>query len=165
MNSTSRSLSRLITKTLSTTGSGIRCASTKPCDLYLTATHVGSKAGVPKEQIELLKNAEKSLLPVYARPEEIVLSHGKGSYVFSVSGQKYLDFCAGIAVNSLGHGDEEFVKVKKKNFFIIIRQVDCSTQALTNQASKLIHSSNVYHNEYVKNFICILDATVGKPDL
>lgn len=93
----------------------------------MTATHVSSK-GVPKEQTELLRNAEKSLLPVYARPEEIVLSHGKGCYVFAVSGQKYLDFCSGIAVNSLGHGDEEFVKVRVSIFFsqVILQIIESS---------------------------------------
>ena len=40
------------------------------------------------------------------------MSHGKGSYLFSVSGLKYLDFCAGIAVNALGHADKQFLEVQ-----------------------------------------------------
>ena len=61
-------------------------------------------------------SAEKSkvprapLLSVYARPE-FVISHGKGSYVWDTEGRKYLDFSAGIAVNSLGHADEGVLKV------------------------------------------------------
>lgn len=61
-------------------------------------------------------SAEKSKVPrapllgVYARPE-FVISHGKGSYVWDTEGRKYLDFSAGIAVNSLGHADEGVLKV------------------------------------------------------
>jgi acetylornithine aminotransferase len=40
-----------------------------------------------------------------------VLSHGKGSWVYDLEGRKYLDFSAGIAVNALGHADENFVVV------------------------------------------------------
>jgi acetylornithine aminotransferase len=57
-----------------------------------------------------VEKANAYLLPVYARPN-FVLSHGKGSYVWDTDGRKYLDFCAGIAVNALGHADDEFVKV------------------------------------------------------
>jgi len=39
------------------------------------------------------------------------MSHGDGSYMYSMSGQKYLDFGAGIAVNALGHNDKKFVEV------------------------------------------------------
>jgi len=47
---------------------------------------------------------------VYARPD-LILSHGKGSYVWDVDGRKFLDFSAGIAVNALGHADEGVVQV------------------------------------------------------
>jgi acetylornithine aminotransferase len=47
---------------------------------------------------------------VYARPP-FVLVRGEGPVVWDTQGQRYLDFSAGIAVNALGHGDEEFVKV------------------------------------------------------
>ena len=57
-----------------------------------------------------MATGEKYLLPVYARPQ-FVLSHGKGSKVWDTDGRCYVDFSAGIAVNALGHGDEEFVKV------------------------------------------------------
>lgn len=58
------------------------------------------------------------------------MSHGKGSWVWDLEGRKYLDFCAGIAVNALGHGDEGMAEV------------------LRTQAPKLLHSSNVYHNPW-----------------
>ncbi|KAF8211384.1 acetylornithine aminotransferase [Mycena galopus ATCC 62051] len=77
----------------------------------------------------LLDLSAAYVLPVYARPE-FVLSHGHGSYVYDTAGKRYLDFSAGIAVNSLGHADEGVVKT------------------IAEQAGKLLHTSNVYHNEW-----------------
>jgi acetylornithine aminotransferase len=94
-----------------------------------------------------------------------VLSHGKGSYVWDTEGRKYLDFAAGIAVNALGHADEDFVKVNLSlgsclgehcgiadNFRSILEEFHADhsvyIQAIKNQAGKLIHTSNVYHNEW-----------------
>jgi predicted acetylornithine/succinylornithine family transaminase len=48
-------------------------------------------------------------------------------YLYDSNGKEYLDFNAGIAVNSLGHCDKGWIN------------------ALTDQASKLIHTSNLYH--------------------
>ncbi len=56
----------------------------------------------------------------------IHLSHGKGVWVWDEAGRKYLDGLAGIAVNTLGHGHPRLVS------------------AIADQASKMIHSSNVY---------------------
>ncbi len=58
-------------------------------------------------------------LPVY-------LAHGKGVWLWDEGGRKYLDGLAGIAVNTLGHGHPRLVA------------------AIADQASKLIHTSNVY---------------------
>ncbi len=65
------------------------------------------------------------LLPVHKR-FDIEFSHGKGVYLFSED-KKYLDFGAGIAVNALGHCHPKMVS------------------ALTSQAKKLWHVSNVYN--------------------
>ncbi|KAL1742896.1 pyridoxal phosphate-dependent transferase [Schizophyllum fasciatum] len=98
-----------------------------PCMRYTAATHTPSS---PSPSVrDTLATGEKYLLPVYARPQ-FVLSHGKGSKVWDTDGRCYVDFSAGIAVNALGHGDEEFVKV------------------ISEQTSKLLHTSNVYHNEW-----------------
>ena len=35
--------------------------------------------------------------------KNIAFKYGKGSYLYSTNGKKYLDFVSGIAVNSLGH--------------------------------------------------------------
>ncbi|KAJ6599318.1 acetylornithine aminotransferase [Mycena vulgaris] len=85
-------------------------------------------APTPKTQ-QLLDLSAAYLLPVYARPD-FVLSHGHGSYVYDTAGKRYLDFSAGIAVNALGHADEGVVRT------------------IAEQAGKLLHTSNVYHNEW-----------------
>ncbi|KAJ7667757.1 acetylornithine aminotransferase [Mycena polygramma] len=85
----------------------------------------------------LLDLSATYVLPVYARPN-FVLSHGHGSYVYDTAGKRYLDFSAGIAVNALGHADEGVVKV------------------IAAQAGKLLHTSNVYHNEWAPRLAQLL---------
>jgi len=65
------------------------------------------------------------LLPVHKR-FNISFSHGLDAYLFS-GNKKYLDFGAGIAVNCLGHCHPQMV------------------EAITNQAKKLWHVSNIYN--------------------
>jgi acetylornithine/N-succinyldiaminopimelate aminotransferase len=69
-----------------------------------------------------------SYVPVFQR-YHIVLDHGKGTYLWDVDGKKYLDFLGGIAVNVLGHDDPELV------------------WAITEQAHKMIHCSNLYYTQ------------------
>ena len=70
----------------------------------------------------------KNVVPSYGR-FELVLSHGAGSYVFDVSGKRYLDLGSGIAVCCLGHAHPAI------------------TEALVEQSKKLIHVSNLYFTE------------------
>jgi len=65
------------------------------------------------------------LMPVYSRCE-VRPVRGEGAYLFDEDGKKYLDFAAGIAVNLLGHGHPHLVK------------------AISDQAAKLMHVSNLY---------------------
>ena len=58
--------------------------------------------------------------------KKIAFTKGKGSYLFSNKGKKYLDFVQGIAVNSLGHAHPKLIK------------------ALNNQSKKLWHVSNAF---------------------
>ena len=69
------------------------------------------------------------LLQNYAR-HPIVLHRGDGPYMWDVDGKRYLDFIAGIGVNALGQNHPRIVAV--------IRE----------QAARLIHTSNLYYNEY-----------------
>lgn len=65
------------------------------------------------------------LLPIYARAD-LSFEKGEGAWLFGRDGERYLDFGAGIAVNALGHAHPHLVK------------------ALTEQAGKLWHTSNLY---------------------
>src|SRR3954468_16333367 len=71
---------------------------------------------------------QQNVVPSYGR-FDIVLSHGTGSYLFDITGKRYLDLGGGIAVSSLGHGHPAI------------------TEALTEQSRKLIHTSNFYYHE------------------
>lgn len=76
----------------------------------------------------LIDLGKRYWLPVY-KPREVVLDHGKGARVWDTEGREYVDFGAGIAVNALGHADPDLLA------------------ALTTQAGKLWHSSNVFYTE------------------
>ncbi|TFK43197.1 acetylornithine aminotransferase [Crucibulum laeve] len=117
-----------LAKTRSSPSSIRTYASSAPSTKYVKATHTPPSTPSASTGRTLALGTEY-LLPVYARPN-FVLSHGKGSYVWDTDGRKYLDFSAGIAVNALGHADEGVVKV------------------ISEQAGKLLHTSNVYHNEW-----------------
>ena len=58
--------------------------------------------------------------------KKIAFKKGKGSYLFSTNGKKYLDFVQGIAVNSLGHAHPKLVKT------------------IRDQSKKLWHVSNAF---------------------
>ena len=76
----------------------------------------------------LLDRGTRYWLPVY-KPRELVLDHGLGARVWDTDGRDYIDFGAGIAVNALGHQDPDLLA------------------ALTAQAHKLWHASNVFYTE------------------
>ena len=76
----------------------------------------------------LIDLAKRYWLSVY-QPRELVLDHGKGARVWDTQGRDYIDFGAGIAVNALGHQDPDLLA------------------ALTTQAHKLWHASNVFYTE------------------
>ena len=68
------------------------------------------------------------LLPVYKR-QNVSFVHGKGARLWDTSGKEYIDFVGGSAVNVVGHGNPKLVA------------------AICNQASNLIHTSNLYEVE------------------
>jgi acetylornithine/N-succinyldiaminopimelate aminotransferase len=65
-------------------------------------------------------------MPSYGRTD-VAFERGDGPYLFSDDGRKFLDFGAGIAVTALGHNHPKLVT------------------ALTEQAGKLWHTSNLYN--------------------
>ncbi len=74
-----------------------------------------------------IEQAEEAILHTYNR-YQIVLDHGEGVHLYDVNGKEYLDFSAGIAVQSLGYNNKKY------------------TQALKDQIDKLTHISNLYYS-------------------
>jgi Aminotransferase class-III len=90
----------------------------------LTAANSTSVSLASKELME----ADKSVMVgTYARAP-VVLDKGIGCKLYDLDGKEYLDMAAGIAVNSLGHGDPDWLK------------------ALIDQAGTLAHVSNVFYS-------------------
>ena len=67
------------------------------------------------------------IMPTYGE-RDLAFARGKGCYLYTTSGKKYLDFAGGIAVNSLGHCHPQLVKILNK------------------QSKILWHTSNLYKN-------------------
>lgn len=84
---------------------------------------------IPSATLDQVARINSYTVTTYNRPD-LILDRGKGSFVYDTFGREYLDFTAGIAVVGLGHSDEGVAKV------------------LADQAQKLVHTSNLYHNEH-----------------
>ena len=78
---------------------------------------------------QIVELERKYLLQTYNR-YPVVLSRGKGVFLYDLEGKRYLDFVAGLGVNALGHAHPRIVKTIRA------------------QAGKLIHVSNLYYHEY-----------------
>jgi single-stranded-DNA-specific exonuclease RecJ len=86
----------------------------------------------PKAQA-LIERDKKVVSPSYPRDYPFAMSHGKGTEVWDLDGNRFLDFMAGIAVNATGHSHPQVVK------------------AIQEQAGKFIHiSSDFYHEKWVE---------------
>lgn len=86
----------------------------------------------PKAQA-IIERDHKVVSPSYPRAADLVISHARGSEIWDVDGNRYLDFVAGIAVNSTGHSHPKVVK------------------AIQEQAEKFLHiSSDYYHSLWVE---------------
>ena len=81
-------------------------------------------------EVQTTQEVEKQyLLQNYARyPLELV--RGKGCWVWDTNNKRYLDLLAGIGVNALGHNHPRIIK------------------AIRDQASRIIHTSNLYYHAY-----------------
>lgn len=64
-------------------------------------------------------------MPTYSRVD-LAFERGEGAWLFTAAGKRYLDFTSGVAVNALGHAHPHMV------------------EAITAQAQKLWHTSNLY---------------------
>ena len=80
----------------------------------------------------LIKRDSAVISPSYPRGVPLVIDHGKGTEVWDVDGNRFLDFAAGIAVVSTGHSHPKLVK------------------AIQDQAEQFIHiSSDFYHEKWI----------------
>ncbi|KAJ2996375.1 acetylornithine aminotransferase [Globomyces sp. JEL0801] len=87
---------------------------------------------ISKSQLRAMSSSVKSsLLPIYGRPPNVFV-RGEGCWLYDSDGKKFLDFTAGIAVNALGHNHKNVVEL------------------VSDQVKKIIHLSNLYHNEYAE---------------
>ena len=77
---------------------------------------------------EIIRLTERHVAATYGR-YPVALVKGKGMHVWDADGNKYLDFVAGVAVDSLGHCPPKVV------------------QAIRKQAGQLLHVSNWFHIE------------------
>ena len=92
-----------------------------------------SKPDIPGPKARaLIERDHQVISPSYPRGYPFAMDHGKGTEVWDVDGNRYLDFMAGIAVVSTGHSHPKVVK------------------AIQEQAEKFIHiSSDFYHENWV----------------
>lgn len=65
------------------------------------------------------------VMPTYA-PQPVAFERGQGAWLYDTEGRRYLDCLSGIAVNTLGHNHPKLVA------------------AIADQASKIIHCSNLF---------------------
>jgi acetylornithine/N-succinyldiaminopimelate aminotransferase len=99
-----------------------------------SSAHAGKAGSKPKPKSPAAKPAAAKPAPngpspavmgTYAR-QNVVFERGEGAWLIAKDGERYLDFGSGVAVNALGHAHPKLVA------------------ALTEQAQKLWHSSNLY---------------------
>ena len=92
--------------------------------------HIKTDLPGPKSRAMLERDA-KVTSPSYPRDYPFVMSHGKGSEVWDVDGNRFLDFAAGIAVCATGHAHPRVV------------------MAVQEAAGKFLHiSSDYWHEEF-----------------
>ena len=77
---------------------------------------------------ELMNLDAQCVMQTYGR-FPVAIDHGEGATLYSPEGKKYIDFTSGIGVNCLGYGNKKWRK------------------AITDQAAKLGHISNLFYSE------------------
>ncbi len=85
---------------------------------------------------------QQNVVPSYGR-FDLVISHGAGSYLYDVTGKRYLDLGGGIAVTTLGHAHPAI------------------TEALVEQSRRVVHISNYYYHEPQGRLAAALTKLIG----
>ena len=78
---------------------------------------------------EIIQNDETYYMNTFGKRISVAFTHGEGMTLFDTEGKAYLDFFAGIAVNSLGYCHPAL------------------TETIRQQAGKLLHTSSVFYIE------------------
>ena len=97
-------------------------------------TKTVTKLNVPGPKAKAILARDHAVVShAYGRVADLVMSHGLGSQVYDVDGNRFIDFVSGIAVNSTGHSHPHVVR------------------AIQQQAEKFLHiSSDYYHEAWVR---------------
>ncbi|KAL2024307.1 hypothetical protein VTK56DRAFT_8789 [Thermocarpiscus australiensis] len=125
--STARSTARLYSQAAAvpTSSSG----SVTPAQIQKEASLPNPDPAEDSASAAIVREHAPFMVATYARPPPVFV-RGEGSYLWDIENRKYLDFTAGIAVNSLGHCDPEMSKL------------------IAQQAKTLVHASNLYYNPW-----------------
>src|SRR5246500_2954044 len=78
---------------------------------------------------QIAERERQFLLQTYNR-YPVVLTRGRGVFLYDIDDKRYLDFVSGLGVNALGHAHPRIVKT------------------IRDQAARLVHISNLYYHEY-----------------
>ncbi|EEP81549.1 acetylornithine aminotransferase [Uncinocarpus reesii 1704] len=97
--------------------------------IYKDASLPNPDPGADSATAAFVNERAPYMVPTYVRPLP-VMAKGEGCYLWDLENRRYLDLTAGIAVTSLGHSDPGV------------------TKAINEQASTLLHASNLYHNNW-----------------
>ena len=98
-------------------------ATSKPSKPRSSKPATAAKA--PAKSAPAASGPSPNVMSTYAR-QDVVFERGEGSWLISTAGERYLDLAAGVAVNALGHAHPKLIA------------------ALTEQAAKVWHTSNLY---------------------
>lgn len=99
------------------------------------------------KNLEYLKLDDAHVNPVLSRSARIVAEKAKGSFIYDMNGDAYLDFSQGIAVNNVGHCHPSVVEAVQK------------------QVAQLMHTSVVTHNKpYIELAKKLAEISPGKLD-
>ena len=91
----------------------------------MSTSPVKASQGSKSKPVQASSGPSPAVMPTYAR-QDVVFERGEGPWLISTAGERYLDFASGVAVNALGHAHPKLIA------------------ALTGQAEKLWHCSNLY---------------------
>ena len=91
----------------------------------MSTSPVKASQGSKSKPAQPSSGPSPAVMPTYAR-QDVVFERGEGPWLISTAGERYLDFASGVAVNALGHAHPKLIA------------------ALTGQAEKLWHCSNLY---------------------